>query len=381
MAASGGFSYTIPQQTLGASGFSVNLNLDRPLYLTLANLSASGGPSVTIKLGNSAGNSQTFTCQAGSVIGPLPWTFRTISITGSGATVIGIVSTSKVNAETLLAMSVSIQGTVDTDSIARGWNLNSNDLPGKSWDLGSNDHPVPYGANGAAFPQDTSVGTLFTTPVLAGGSTPISSHALQYDTNNYPLVTQGNVTGNGGIMPLPAALSQQALGASNTGSVAYTVPDGQKFASLSAIAYGVVIQNNETSASLVATFGANSNTLSLVNKALFSPFTSMSYQAIPTLIQGPSSSQNFTVTVADEYGTAEFLAAETVVSSLGVTTPGVTQLIQGTNYDTQELLAYTISSGKGGFSIQYNYDFSVTGSTGVDYYIPFVWPFGVLVPL
>ena len=219
MAASGGFSYSINQQTLGAAGFSVNLNLDRPLYLTLANLSASGGPTITLTLGNSAGNSQTFTCQAGAVIGPLPWTFRTVTVTGSGATIIGIASTSPVNRETLLAMAVPISGKVSTsidgqtvgvapaDSFA-GTAISpslSAQLPASLLNgqlntraLTASDVLTPYGKAGLAFPQDT-LGNPYHVPVLPGTSTPIASRALDYDANGYPIHSP---YGKGGL-PFP----------------------------------------------------------------------------------------------------------------------------------------------------------------------------------
>ena len=114
-----------------------------------------------------------------------------------------------------------------TDVPGRGWSLGATDVPGRGWSLGSGDqpditanqskalgtstlpvyirtlgaadNPKPFGSNGGAFTQDTS-NNLQHVPVLQGTSTPIHTKAAQYDSNNYPLHTIGNVLagGNGG---------------------------------------------------------------------------------------------------------------------------------------------------------------------------------------
>lgn len=196
------YSYFITQETLGPDGKIINLNVDRRLHLTIANL-APTGPLVTVVIGESSGNTQTFTVNGGAVLGPAVATIRTVQITGEGATIFGILSSSPVNQESLLAMSVPISGTVDTDigqrsdtltgtnpvvppsplptdigagnlyskdtNITglrgqlptgldangffktrylgasdvpnRGWNLGSGDVPGRGWTLGSGDVP------------------------------------------------------------------------------------------------------------------------------------------------------------------------------------------------------------------------------------------------
>ena len=171
------FSWPIPQTTLTASGYSVNLNVDRELYLTIANLGSTyGGEDVTISASwqDSSGAGQTATVIAGSSFGPSLITVRTFSVSGSGALIIGTLSSSKVSPESLLASAVNVSGTVKTDvgqgtqasnnttlnfggtpidprdrtwtlgasdAPNRGWTLGSTDVPGRGWTLGSSDVP------------------------------------------------------------------------------------------------------------------------------------------------------------------------------------------------------------------------------------------------
>ena len=171
------FSWPIPQTTLTASGYSVNLNVDRELYLTIANLGPTyGGGDVTISASwqDSSGAGQTATVIAGSSFGPSLITVRTFSVSGAGALIIGTLSSSKVSPESLLASAVNVSGTVKTDvgqgtqasnnttlnfggtpidprdrtwtlgasdAPNRGWTLGSTDVPGRGWTLGSSDVP------------------------------------------------------------------------------------------------------------------------------------------------------------------------------------------------------------------------------------------------
>ena len=111
------FSWPIPQTTLTASGYSVNLNVDRELYLTVANLGPTyGGGDVTISASwqDSSGAGQTVSVVAGGSFGPAPVSIRTLQITGSGASIIGVISSSKTTPESLLATAVlaNVKGAV-----------------------------------------------------------------------------------------------------------------------------------------------------------------------------------------------------------------------------------------------------------------------------
>ena len=370
------FSWLIPQTTLTANGYSVNLNVDRELYLTIANLGPTyGGGNVTISASwqDSSGAGQTATVIAGSTFGPSLITVRTFSVSGSGALIIGTLSSSKVSPESLLASAVNVSGTVKTDvgqgtqasnnttlnfggtpidprdrtwtlgasdapnrgwtlgstdvpgrgwtlgssdvpgrgwtlgtgdvpviqgetptagtykpvqtdangNLLRGWTLGSADVPGRGWTLGSSDvpgrgwtlgsgdqpditanqskalgtstlpvyirtlgssdTPKPIGSNGGAFTQDTT-NNLQHVPVLQGTSTPIHTKALQYDSNNYPLHTLGNVIagGNGGDTILPASTELAQKTGPFSGNISNSsVPSGYKWL-LRAVGIGIL---------------------------------------------------------------------------------------------------------------------------------------------
>ena len=135
--------------------------------------------------------------------------------------------------------------------------LNSGDTPARSWGLGSNDNPditvnqanplgsstkpvyirglnssdtpKPIGSNGGGFTQDTS-NNLQHVPVLQGTSTPIHTKAAQYDSNNYPLHTIGNVLagGNGGDSVINS-ISGNPFNTTGYQSIAQTPPAGYKW--------------------------------------------------------------------------------------------------------------------------------------------------------
>ena len=235
------FSWSIPQTTLTASGYSVNLNVDRELYLTIANLGPTyGGGDVTISVSwqDSSGAGQTATVIAGSSFGPSLITVRTFSVSGAGALIIGTLSSSKVSPESLLASAVNVSGTVKTDvgqgeqasnnttlnfggtpidprdrtwtlgggdtpsrswSLGsgdtpgrswtlgasdvpgRGWTLGSTDTPGRSWTLGSGDTPVPWSSVNKPFNADPS-GNLEHVSVLPGTTTPVWNSQVKQDS-------------------------------------------------------------------------------------------------------------------------------------------------------------------------------------------------------
>ncbi len=198
------FSRFIPQTTLGPNGLSDNFDLDRSLYLTLANL---GTVSVTVSVQNSSGVGPTLTVIPGQTLGPLELIVRTWSISGVGGVILGIFTSppTKVNREALLAMNLNatIPATVKTDvgqgtgPVAqvvlsnplltpydsrdrlwalgatdapdrgwtlgsgdvpnRGWLLGSTDVPNRGWTLGSGDTPQRSWALGSSDSPDTSV--------------------------------------------------------------------------------------------------------------------------------------------------------------------------------------------------------------------------------
>ena len=147
--------------------------------------------------------------------------------------------------------------------------LNSGDTPARSWGLGSNDNPditvnqanplgsstkpvyirglnssdtpKPIGSNGGGFTQDTS-NNLQHVPVLQGTSTPIHTKAAQYDSNNYPLHTLGNVLagGNGGDTLLPSSTYLTNLTQDFSGNISSSkVPTGYKW-SIDVAGIGVI---------------------------------------------------------------------------------------------------------------------------------------------
>ena len=244
------FSWPIPQTTLTASGYSVNLNVDRELYLTVANLGlpyGGGNIPITASWQDSSGAGQTATIIPGSSFGPAPILVRTLQITGFvdavpagiGAQIIGVLSSSPVNPESLLARAVYVNNTLLTD-VGQGLQTKGNSTiyyggteidPRNIRSLVGTDNPKPFGSNGGPLAQDSS-NNLQHVPVLRGTSTPIHTKALQYDSNNYPLHTLGNVLagGNGGDTVLPASTSLTTLTADFTGNITSSkVPSGYKW--------------------------------------------------------------------------------------------------------------------------------------------------------
>ena len=184
------FSWPIPQTTLTASGYSVNLNVDRELYFTLANLGlpyGGGNVTVTASWQDSSGAGQTATVIAGSSFGPTLILVRTLQITGFvdavpagiGAQIIGVLSSSPVNAESLLARAVYVNNTLLTD-VGQGLQTKGNSTlyyggteidPRNIRSLVGTDNPKPFGSNGGPLAQDSS-NNLLHVPVLQGTSTP-----------------------------------------------------------------------------------------------------------------------------------------------------------------------------------------------------------------
>ena len=254
------FSWPIPQTTLTASGYSVNLNVDRELYFTLANLGlpyGGGNVTVTASWQDSSGAGQTATVIPGSSFGPALILVRTLQITGFvdavptgiGAQIIGVLSSSPVNPESLLARAVYVNNTLLTD-VGQGYQTKGNSTlyyggteidPRNIRSLVGTDNPKPFGSNGGPLAQDSS-NNLLHVPVLQGTSTPIYTKALQYDSNNYPLHTLGNVLagGNGGDTILPASTEIATKTGPFTGNInGSAVPSGYKWL-LRAVGIGIL---------------------------------------------------------------------------------------------------------------------------------------------
>jgi hypothetical protein len=126
----------------------------------------------------------------------------------------------------------------------RGWTLGSGDTPSRSWALGSGDNPKPFGTAGAAFNQD-SKGNLLHVPTLPNSTTPIYTQASQYDVNNYPIHTIGNVTSNGTDTLAPSSYFYNGTGASGSTfiNLSNAPPAGRKY---EIQMLGIIIQNNST---------------------------------------------------------------------------------------------------------------------------------------
>jgi hypothetical protein len=89
----------------------------------------------------------------------------------------------------------------------------------------------------------TITGQVQTDPTLANSTTPIYAQPLQYDANNYPIHTIGNVTSNGTDTLAPSTYFYNGLGAS--GNVTINLPNapptGRKY---EIQLLGIIIQNN-----------------------------------------------------------------------------------------------------------------------------------------
>jgi hypothetical protein len=129
------------------------------------------------------------------------------------------------------------------DTPNRSWTLGSGDTPSRSWTLGSGDNPKPFGTANTPYNQD-SKGNLLHVPTLPNSTTPIYTQASQYDVNNYPIHTIGNVTSNGTDTIAPSSYFYNGTGASGSVSINLpNIPTGRKY-ELKML--GIVIQNNST---------------------------------------------------------------------------------------------------------------------------------------
>ena len=183
------------------------------------------------------------------------------------------------------------------DTPARSWTLGGTDTPSRSWTLGTTDTPTAYGSAGKAIQQD-SLGNQYHVPVLQGTSTPINTKALQYDSNNYPLHTIGNVLsgGNGGDTVI-GSVSTSPIGAVGYFNLKATPPAGYKW-KLWGIWTGIIVDGQGISSPSITYSQWDFGILSSVNLASSISATAYPYWQFLQLKSGDSVTQD---TAADAY--------------------------------------------------------------------------------
>ena len=184
-----------------------------------------------------------------------------------------------------------------SDAPNRGWNLTGTDVPSRSWTLGTTDTPTAYGSAGKAIQQD-SLGNQYHVPVLQGTSTPINTKALQYDSNNYPLHTIGNVLsgGNGGDSVI-GSVSTSPIGAVGYFNLKASPPAGYKWR-LWGIWTGIIVDGQGISAPSITYDHWDLGILSSVNLGSSISATINPYWQFMSLKSGSSITQD---TAADAY--------------------------------------------------------------------------------
>ncbi len=184
-----------------------------------------------------------------------------------------------------------------TDTPSRSWTLGGTDTPSRSWTLGTTDTPTAYGSVGKALLQD-SLGNLQHVPVLQGTSTPINTKALQYDTNNYPLHTIGNVLsgGNGGDTVI-GSVSTSPIGVTGYFNLKASPPSGYKW-KLWGIWTGIIVDGQGISSPSITYSQWDFGVLSTVNLASSISATAYPYWQFLQLKSGDSVTQD---TAADAY--------------------------------------------------------------------------------
>ena len=184
-----------------------------------------------------------------------------------------------------------------SDAPNRGWNLTGTDVPSRSWTLSTGDTPTAYGSAGKAIQQD-SLGNQYHVPVLQGTSTPINTKALQYDSNNYPLHTIGNVLsgGNGGDTVI-GSVSTSPIGAVGYFNLKATPPAGYKW-KLWGIWTGIIVDGQGISSPSITYSQWDFGILSSVNLASSISATAYPYWQFLQLKSGDSVTQD---TAADAY--------------------------------------------------------------------------------
>ena len=184
-----------------------------------------------------------------------------------------------------------------SDAPNRGWNLTGTDVPSRSWTLSTGDTPTAYGSAGKAIQQD-SLGNQYHVPVLQGTSTPINTKALQYDSNNYPLHTIGNILsgGNGGDTVI-GSVSTSPIGAVGYFNLKATPPAGYKW-KLWGIWTGIIVDGQGISSPSITYSQWDFGILSSVNLASSISATAYPYWQFLQLKSGDSVTQD---TAADAY--------------------------------------------------------------------------------
>lgn len=183
------------------------------------------------------------------------------------------------------------------DTPARSWTLGGTDTPSRSWTLGTTDTPTAYGSAGKALQQD-SLGNQYHVPVLQGTSTPINTKALQYDTNNYPLHSIGNVLsgGNGGDTVI-GSVSTSPIGATGYFNLKASPPSGYKW-KLWGIWTGIIVDGQGISAPSITYDQWDFGIISSVNLASSISETVYPFWRFMSLKSGSSITQD---TAADAY--------------------------------------------------------------------------------
>lgn len=169
--------------------------------------------------------------------------------------------------------------------------------------LTASDILTPYGSGGKSFLQD-SLGNLQHVPVLQGSSTPISGKALQYDANNYPLHTIGNITSNGGDAVAEAATS----GSGNT-SLVWSVPSSNQRTIWQSVTVLLIFANLNATADWTVSFQSfNATIISVSGYPFLGQAVTPQYTVIPQPSTLPTSPSLTPTQIIAYYGTATVLA-------------------------------------------------------------------------
>jgi hypothetical protein len=245
-----------------------------------------------------------------------------LSVTGGPVTIEIYTPDMVVDPKYLATTTATITGTVKTD-IGQGTAPVSqvvlSEPLGTVYDarqiraLTSTDNPKPFGSANAPYNQD-SKGNLLHVPTLPNSTTPIYTQAIQYDANNYPIHTIGNVTSNGTDTLVSSTYFYNGTGA--TGNSGYiSLPNapatGRKY---EIQMLGIIIQNNS---------GSDSSTSVQFTQALcyaIGPEFNLKVghaQKYTTIINNSSSSYNGTV-LSDTIVLAWTCLPQSLLPTLGI---------------------------------------------------------------
>jgi hypothetical protein len=175
-----------------------------------------------------------------------------LSVTGGPVTIEIYTPDMVVDPKYLATTTATITGTVKTD-VGQGTapvsQIVLTEPLGTTYDarqiraLTGTDNPKPFGSANTPYNQD-STGNLLHVPTLPNSTTPIYTQATQYDANNYPIHTIGNITSNGTDTLAPSSYFYNGVGqAGNSGYINIPNPPatGRKY---EVQMVGIIIQNN-----------------------------------------------------------------------------------------------------------------------------------------